>query len=131
MTGMDVWHSRATDPATSHAAGEQPPARLSALLSDLLGLLGKGPGTHGEIEARYRAAGLPARTPQRIRTAVAALVRAGLVENTGQTRPTEYGRQAIVWGRKQARPATAGGAGTCRDAHPNSSGERRTPGGAR
>lgn len=39
----------------------------------------------------------PKQTPQSIRTRRAELVRAGHVVDTGQTRPTKSGRQAVVW----------------------------------
>ena len=40
---------------------------------------------------------LPGLSPSRVRSAVSELADRGLVQPTGETRPTRYGRRAQVW----------------------------------
>ena len=87
--------SRSTDPVTSVDAGRA--ARLHASQEAVLTVMrgvSKGPSgwTQGELE-RW----CPRWSPSRIRSAVSELEALGLVEWTGETRPTKYGRQARVY----------------------------------
>lgn len=84
--------SRSTDPVTSVDAGRAAKLHESqmAVHQRLLNL--DFGATQGELEGH-----LPAWSPSRIRSAVSELVELGLVEFTGETRPTRYGRQARVY----------------------------------
>lgn len=85
--------SRSTDPVTSVDAGRA--ADLCGSQAEALDCLRMFPEsglTQGELERV-----LWRRSPSRIRSAVSELVEMGLVEWTGETRPTRYGRQARVY----------------------------------
>lgn len=83
--------SRTSDPVTSVDAGRAvnligSRAAVELALSGCLEL------TQGELEQM-----LPEWSPSRIRSAVSELEADGLLEATGETRPTRYGRQARVY----------------------------------
>ena len=84
---------RRTDPATSKAAGVA--AKESGLVSDherrILEALAAGPGTKDELASRC---GL---TEQQVARRRAGLMRAGLVQLTGERRRTPSGNTAEVW----------------------------------
>lgn len=83
--------SRSTDPTTSVDAGRA--ANLSRSQEMVLEFM-SGSGrdwTQGELERWLDG------SPSRIRSAVSELESRGLVEPTGETRPTRYGRQAQVY----------------------------------
>lgn len=83
--------SRSTDPVTSVDAGRA--AKLHESQAAVLDCLKSWvDGTQGELESA-----LPQWSPSRIRSAVSELGARGLVEATGETRPTRYGRQARVY----------------------------------
>lgn len=83
--------SRKSDPVTSVDAGRA--ADLSGSQAAVLDLL-RGPYAWTQEElARF----LDRWSPSRIRSAVSELERRGLVEWTGDTRETPYGRQARVY----------------------------------
>lgn len=95
---------RGTDPDTSWSAAEFAESASARLKRALLVILGEGAATHGELHERYLAAGNKPYAPQRIRTATAELHRGGLVIDTGERRPTEYGRPSTVWRRADDVP---------------------------
>ena len=83
--------SRRLDPVTSVDAGRA--ARLQASQEAVLSFMRTGgEWTQGDLEV-----GFPEWSPSRIRSAVSELEALGLVEATGETRPTRYGRQARVY----------------------------------
>lgn len=86
--------SRKSDPVTSVDAGRS--AKLHASQSRVLEVtmyaMSHGV-TQGELEAFLAGEW----SPSRIRSAVSELESAGLVEWTGETRPTRYGRKARVY----------------------------------
>ena len=92
--------SRSTDPVTSVDAGRA--AKLCESQKDVLEFMARVPRnpaqgwTHGELEREMDAYGF-IYSPSRIRSAVSELESAGLVEWTGDTRPTRYGRKARVY----------------------------------
>jgi len=92
---LPLW--RATDPATSKAAGRE--ARAAGVVSDherrILEALAAGPGTKDEIAARC---GL---SEQQVARRMHGLERAGRVQATGETRPSAAGRPATVWRSKE------------------------------
>lgn len=84
--------SRSTDPVTSVDAGRAANLhRSQAAVLEAFDLMGEL--TQPELEALLDTAW----SPSRIRSAVSELVELGLVEATGETRPTRYGRQAQVY----------------------------------
>ena len=87
--------SRKSDPVTSVDAGRAADLHGSqAAVLDLMRDFGTEFGwTQGELEDRLRGEW----SPSRIRSAVSELVELGLVEWTGDTRPTRYGRKARVY----------------------------------
>lgn len=83
--------SRKSDPVTSVDAGRA--AKLHESQAEVLCALSNGRmRTQGELEVL-----LSAWSPSRIRSAVSELEALGLVEWTGETRPTKYGRKARVY----------------------------------
>lgn len=85
--------SRSMDPVTSVDAGRA--AKLHASQAAVLDFLSYGGEyTQADIEWAYRN---EMWSPSRIRSAVSELVDRGLVEWTGETRSTRYGRQARVY----------------------------------
>jgi hypothetical protein len=92
--------ARRLDPTTSVDAGRA--ANLCESQKDVFEFMVKvprNPGqgwTHGELEREMDAYGFTY-SPSRIRSAVSELEARGLVEWTGETRPTRYGRQARVY----------------------------------
>lgn len=86
--------SRKSDPVTSVDAGRA--AKLYDSQAYVLDFMRKGEYgtdfTQGELETFFLDW-----SPSRIRSAVSELVELGLVEWTGETRPTKYGRQARVY----------------------------------
>lgn len=93
--GIDSPRARKADPVTSHEAADHNDVHRSIGL--VLDILRGGPLTDFEIEA---AASFPRGekyTAQRLRTARAALVERGLVEESGIYRLTPHGRRAVVW----------------------------------
>ncbi len=87
--------SRTSDPVTSVDAGRA--ADLNGSQAAVLGMMRRFVPEHGwtqaELEERLRFDW----SPSRIRSAVSELEERGLVEATGETRPTRYGRQARVY----------------------------------
>ena len=83
--------SRKSDPVTSVDAGRA--ADLSGSQAAVLDFMRSGGAwTQGDLEIAFQEW-----SPSRIRSAVSELVEAGLVEWTGDTRPTRYGRKARVY----------------------------------
>lgn len=87
--------SRSTDPVTSVDAGRA--VKLHASQDAVLHVMRHGPEweidwTQGELESA-----ITNWSPSRIRSAVSELEELGLVEATGETRPTRYGRKARVY----------------------------------
>lgn len=84
--------SRSSDPVTSVDAGRAAKLHESQrAVHERLLCLDFG-ATQGELEGM-----LPEWSPSRIRSAVSELEAKGLVEFTGEMRPTRYGRQARVY----------------------------------
>lgn len=83
--------SRSTDPVTSVDAGRSVNSIDSRAAVELVLCTG-AELTQGELEAR-----LPEWSPSRVRSAVSELEAEGLVEATGETRVTRYGRQARIY----------------------------------
>lgn len=87
--------SRSTDPVTSVDAGRVADLKGSqAMVLDVF--------RHPQFPAELTQGELEVLTPggwsaSRIRSAVSELVELGLLEWTGETRPTQYGRQARVY----------------------------------
>jgi hypothetical protein len=84
------------DPPTSRLAAESvTPAKLSATQEWIIRALEASPKSDEElcfwIRERHRV------SPQSIRSRRSELVRKGLVEDTGRRKPTQYGRESIVW----------------------------------
>lgn len=103
--------ARHTDPPTSHEAAPSQPRRTAgqrAVLKLLIHHLG-GSGTDPQIEQSYRYvrdcidAGeeddgtYPRQPPSSLRTRRAELVRAGLVQDSGQRGLTPTGRACVIW----------------------------------
>jgi len=82
---------RRTDPVTSKAAGRAAREFLGDHERRILEALAAGPGTKDEIASRC---GL---TEQQVARRMHGLKRAGLVEPTGETRPSRSGRPERVW----------------------------------
>jgi hypothetical protein len=90
--------ARSTDPATSHEAARSVEPHITSLQALVLKYLKDSPMTDEELvrclsDCSYMS-------PSGIRTRRCELVRAGLVEDTGLTRPTRSGRRSIVWRAK-------------------------------
>lgn len=84
--------SRSTDPTTSVDAGRAADLCRSQQVV-LAAMRARGVGvTQFELEQF-----LPGLSPSRVRSAVSELADRGLVQPTGETRPTRYGRRAQVW----------------------------------
>ena len=83
--------ARHTDPETSHAAAESMGLAAGKQRSDVLAALADGPATAAELDQRLD---WPWTTANR---RMKELERLGLVERTGETRPTPRGRSAEVW----------------------------------
>lgn len=81
-------------PPTSHRAARTPrkPGRLDALVLGVLERAGASGRTDDEIAER-----LPAEHPGSVSKARLRLVRLGLAVDSGRTRPTSRGVDAIVW----------------------------------
>ena len=92
--GEDSPRARRTDPVTSHEAADT--NDVSKSIGWVLDTLARGPLADHELVLMGTACGLPF-TGQRLRTARAALVAAGLVEASGLYRLTKSNRRAIVW----------------------------------
>lgn len=84
---------RRTDPITSHEAADHNDVEKSLGLV-LSALKAFGPSADHELVNLLGQSGF---TPQRLRTARAALVERGLVEESGIYRLTSHNRRAIVW----------------------------------
>ena len=89
----DTPRARRSDPTTSHEAADTNDTDKSIGLV-LSALKGFGPSADHELVQMLASSGF---TPQRLRTARAALVERGLVEESGIYRLTSHGRRAIVW----------------------------------
>lgn len=100
--------TRATDPDTSlSAAASLDPDNLRENQAAVLKVIREcGPMTDVDLVERYERSvreviyGLPRQSQSGIRTRRAELVAGGLVEDTGERRRLESGRQAIVWAVK-------------------------------
>jgi len=83
--------SRKSDPVTSVDAGRV--ANLKGSQAAVLSFMRTGgEWTHEDLEIAF-----PEWSPSRIRSAASELEALGLVEWTGETRPTKYGRKARVY----------------------------------
>lgn len=89
----DTARARRTDPVTSHEAADHNDTEKSIGLV-LSALKSFGPSADHELVQMLGQSGF---TPQRLRTARAALVERGLVEESGIYRLTAHNRRAIVW----------------------------------
>jgi hypothetical protein len=90
--------SRRTDPITSHAAAvraaENKPG-LSKTQAIVLELIRQSRGlTDDELVSLWPG---PRRSPQRLRTCRADLVKLGYVKDSGRTAPSDMGNQAVIW----------------------------------
>lgn len=99
-----VPRARQTDPRTSHEAGDSVDG-LTEKRSDVLCALKRfGPVTQEELVVAYYENGLLHgwchQSVSGLRTRCSELVRMGLVVDTGITRKTRSGRNAVVWGVK-------------------------------
>ncbi len=93
---------RWSDPATSRVAAEIEPVKLSALMATILELYDKyGPMTDDELGHRYRLAGHPPRTRQRLATTRGELVRLGHVRDSGASGRSALGNAAVIWALEQ------------------------------
>ena len=86
--------SRTSDPVTSVDAGRA--ARLHASQAAVLGFMRECADQDGFTQGRLEQY-FPDWSPSRIRSAVSELEVLGMVEFTGETRLTKYGRQARVY----------------------------------
>lgn len=91
--GDDTARVRKSDPLTSHEAADLNDVESSIGLV-LASLRGFGPSADHELVQMLSTSGF---TPQRLRTARAALVERGLVEQSGIYRLTAHNRRAVVW----------------------------------
>lgn len=92
----------ALDSGTStDAADLASPAKLGTVKTRVLDLLRERPCTDDELVAEYLARtahpAWPVVTPQRLRTARAALVREGSVRDSGAIGFSDLGNRATVW----------------------------------
>lgn len=92
--GDDSPRARRTDPLVSHEAADTNSVLRPRVW--VLETLTRQPLADHELVETARDEGVRY-TPQRLRTARAELVRAGLVEESGIYRMTENNRRAIVW----------------------------------
>lgn len=95
-------HARLTDPETSHEAA-QSVKNLTATKRTILWLFGKFKYLTDEtLQAHYRrlimTGDAPRASESGIRSRRAELVKAGYLFDSGQRKPMESGRNAIVWG---------------------------------
>jgi len=95
-------HARVTDPSTSHEAAESSsPEHTSKTQLAIMAILRYEPMTDLEIERAYRDledfGDVPRASESGIRSRRAELVLKGLVEASGEYRPTPSGRKSIVW----------------------------------
>lgn len=91
--GTDSPRARRTDPTTSHEAADHNDVETSIGLV-LSALRSFGPSADHELVQLLGQSGF---TPQRLRTARAALVERRLVEEAGYYRLTDNNRRAMVW----------------------------------
>lgn len=93
--GKDTARARRRDPETSHEAADlnDVNASIGAALDTLTQY---GPQADHELHALMESLGY-LYTPERIRTARAALVQRGRVEWTGEHHKTAHGRKTRVW----------------------------------
>jgi hypothetical protein len=93
--------ARTTDPHTSHAAAASLTLdRLSDVQRTILRALSERPMTDEQLTGWWTRSMARRASESSIRSRRAELVAAGLVVDTGQTRPTLLGRAAIVWGTR-------------------------------
>jgi len=92
--GDDSPRARRTDPSVSHEAADTNDVLRPRVW--VLETLSRMPLADHELVDQARDEGVRY-TPQRLRTARAELVRAGLVAESGIYRLTENNRRAIVW----------------------------------
>jgi len=89
--------ARSQDPATSHAAAASVTdlsVKQQAVMDTFRAC---GPMTDEELLDNYPAPDVPVQTDSGLRTRRHELVEAGLIEDSGETRPTRTGRAAVVW----------------------------------
>ena len=103
--------SRTSDPVTSVDAGRS--ARLHASQDAVLSFMRKYADQDGFTQGRLESY-FPDWSPSRIRSAVSELEELDLVEFTGETRLTKYGRQARVY---RAQPVSELNSHEQRDCH--------------
>lgn len=100
-------HARRTDPHTSHEAARSfTPDELSRTQQAVYWTLyGLGPSTDEELVDAYlayaRRTGYTRLSHSGVRTRRRELADIGMVVDTGETRATRSGRQAIVWEIKE------------------------------
>lgn len=89
--------ARKSDPITSHLAAESV-HKISETQRAILQLLRKGPMTDEALIRLYRAQrNFPLASDSGIRSRRADLVKLGLVEDSGLTNKTQFGRLAVLW----------------------------------
>lgn len=99
--------ARPTDPDTSQAAGKAQPVQ-SELHRAILDLFTERlTMTDDELVGWF-----PGRSPGSVIKRRGELARAGFLVDSGERRPTRYGRDAIVWARLFAVPAKARSGGS-------------------
>lgn len=102
---FDAPTARLSDPETSHEAAATVGAAggLRARQAAILTVLDLRPMDHETLIDEYRllahTLGLPAQTPQSIRSRCAELVRAGRVVHNGEYARTRSGRRSRIWMR--------------------------------
>jgi len=92
--GDDSPRVRRSDPVTSHESADL--TNVSKSIGWVLDAIARGPLADHELVLLAAGLRMPY-TPQRLRTARAALVQAGLVEPSGEFKLTQHNRRAIVW----------------------------------
>jgi hypothetical protein len=102
LFGDDTPRVRRGDPLTSHAAADTSRSVTQSRALVLAVLTHRGPLADHELVDCLRHEYM---TPQRVRTARHELVERGLVENTGATRKTATGRNAVVWAVVEGKAA--------------------------
>jgi hypothetical protein len=88
-------HQRHSETSTAAAGAIEPKAAtLRRLVLEALRLRGQQGATDDELQEVLGSVGMSGNTqrPRRVE-----LVRAGLVRDSGTTRPTRSGRRAVVW----------------------------------
>jgi hypothetical protein len=90
--------ARTTDPDTSHAAAASVTSLANTQRGIYMLLSLDGPATDEELLYRWHERMAAPMSPSGLRTRRSELVDMGYVRDTGDRRPLQSGRNAIVWG---------------------------------